>query len=252
MVLIQSHREGEVHMPNTMKWPGDAPRPEKKSGSILINFVLDKSGSMDAVRAATIDGFNEFLKVQRNHGGRAALTLTMFDTEFYEVCRGVPLREVPEMDAANYRPSGCTALYDAVARSIRIADDYLGKVKRRPEQVLFVIMIDGLENASREFTQRQVFEMIQDREQRGYEFVYLGANQDAYAEAQTVGVTSDKARNWVPTDKGARRMHARLNERVSAYRDAAVPHLSQISEDWFERDEHLTDEDDADTGKAAS
>ena len=222
--------------------------------SILINFVLDKSGSMDVVRSATIDGFNEFLRTQRANPGEAWLTLTMFDTQFYEVCRGVPLREVPEMEQGNYVPSGCTALYDAVARSIGIADRYLEQLDTRPDQILFVVMTDGLENASREFNQRQVFDMITEREQRGYEFVYLGANQDAYAVADTVGVTADKTRNWVASDKGARKMHARLNEQVSAYRATAVPHLADLAQAWFEADEHLHDEDEdaPDQGKAAS
>jgi hypothetical protein len=239
-------------MPN-MYWPSDAPRP-RENGSILINFVLDKSGSMGSVRSATIDGFNEFLRTQRDSAGNAWLTLTMFDTESYEVCLGVPLREVPEMQWTNYVPSGCTALYDAVARSIGMADRYLEQVDTRPDQVLFVIMTDGLENASREFTQRQVFDMIRDREQRGYEFVYLGANQDAYAVAGTVGVTADKTRNWVASDKGARTMHARLNQQVSAYRATAMPHMADSAQTWFEADEHLADEDEdaCDPGEAAS
>ncbi len=240
-------------MPNNMEWPGSAPQP-RDSGSILINFVLDKSGSMDVVRSATIDGFNEFLRTQRGNTGEAWLTLTMFDTQFYEVCRGVPLREVPEMEPGNYVPSGCTALYDAVARSIGIADRYLEQLGNRPDQVLFVIMTDGLENASREFNQRQVFDMIRDREQRGYEFVYLGANQDAYAVAETVGVTADNARNWVASDKGARRMHERLNQQVSAYRATGMPHMADLAQSWFEVNEHLGDEDDdaSEHGKAAS
>ncbi len=240
-------------MPNNMHWPGDAPQP-RNDGSILINFVLDKSGSMDIVRSATIDGFNEFLETQRAVGGRAELTLTMFDTQFYEVCRGVPLREVPRMSTSNYVPSGCTALYDAVARSIHIADEYLGRLSTRPDQILFVIMTDGLENASREFNQRRVFDMIRNREARGYEFVYLGANQDAYAEASHVGVAASNVRGWVHTDAGTRRMHQRLNERISAYRDSGAAHLSQVGEAWFEADEHVADGDNPSgtEGKAAS
>ncbi len=227
-------------MTGQMQWPSDAPRPG--DGTILINFVLDKSGSMDVVRSATIDGFNEFLTTQRNRDGEAWLTLTMFDTEFFEVCRGVPLREVPEMQPENYVPSGCTALYDAVARSVHIADAYLEQLPERPDQILFVIMTDGLENASREFDRRTVFDLIRDRESRGYEFVYLGANQDAYAEAEQVGVNAANTRAWVHSDAGTRAMHRRLNERVSAYRDSGAVHLVDAQESWFERDEHLDDD----------
>jgi hypothetical protein len=238
-------------MPRNENRPTDAPNPEE-GGSILINFVLDKSGSMDAVRTATIDGFNEFLATQRTVPGEAALTFHLFDTEFHEVCRAVPLREVPELDASAYRPSGCTALYDAVARSIQIADDHLSRLDEAPDQILFVIMTDGLENASREFSQRQVFDMITERERRGYEFVYLGANQDAYAEAGRVGVATDKARNWVHSNQGARRAHERLNSQVTLYRTMNVAHLADADRSWFEPDEHLSDDDTQAHGQAAS
>ena len=230
-------------MTDKMNWPSSAPKP-KKGDSILINFVLDKSGSMQVVRAATIDGFNEFLTAQRAEGGEASLTLTMFDTAFYEVCRGVPLREVPEMDAGNYVPDGCTALYDAIAHTIRIADDHVKKLRKKPDQVLFVITTDGEENSSQEFDRTRIFQMIKDREQRGYEFVYLGANQDAYAEAHAVGVSPGNTRGWVHSDRGARELHRRLNEQVSAYRSAGVSHLAEAGLDWFEPDEHLNEDDE--------
>jgi hypothetical protein len=215
----------------------------KKPGTILINFVLDKSGSMDIVRAATIDGFNEFLGEQARQPGEALLTLTMFDTQFVHVCEGVPLREVPRMTEQEFDPDGMTALYDAVAHSIRSADDYLAKLPKKPDQILFVVMTDGEENSSREFDRDKVFAMIADRQAQGYEFIYLGANQDSYAVSQSIGMRKGRSRNWEHSDKGQRASMVCLSESVSNYRMKAEPTMSG---DWFpEEDESSGDQKSA-------
>lgn len=161
-------------------------------GSILINFVLDKSGSMEAIRSATISGFNEFKNDQTRESGEALLTLTLFDTGFRTVCEAVPLREVPDLDLQSYQPGGMTALYDAIGYTMRIADEYVAA--HNPHQVLFVIMTDGEENSSREFSRDRIFRMIEERRARAeYEFVYLGANQDSYRVASSMGVADGHA-----------------------------------------------------------
>lgn len=232
-----------------IQWPESSPSeqpptPRERSGdgSILINFVLDKSGSMQAVRQATIDGFNEFLGDQGNQPGEAFLTLTMFDTSFYGVCTAVPLREMPAMGLAEYQPGGMTALYDAIGHAVGLCDDWLAQADALPDQVLFVIMTDGQENSSQEFSRKKIFDLIREREQAGYEFVYLGANQDAYAEADMVGVAASSTRHWLHNDAGARAAHARLNQQISTYRSAGVAHMADADLSWFERDEHLGDE----------
>ena len=98
-------------------------KKKQPARSILISFVLDKSGSMESMREAAIQGFNEFKASQAEEDGNALLTLTMFDTRFDHLCRAVPLREVPDLDRPPTAPTGCTALYDALAHTIREADD---------------------------------------------------------------------------------------------------------------------------------
>lgn len=200
-----------------INWPRKG-RDAEEPGSILIGFVLDKSGSMETVRAATIDGFNEFITDQVAHPGDAYLTLAMFDESYYLVAEAVPLREMPAMTPGNYTPSGCTALYDAMARTMSVMQAQVDAMTEKPDQVLLVVMTDGLENASREFTRQQVFEMVNERRAAGWEVLYLGANQDSYAEGATVGVAPAAASNWEQTDVGQRANYKRASRAVARMR----------------------------------
>lgn len=207
-----------------------------ENGSILINFVLDKSGSMAAVRSATIEGFNEFKGEQTRESGEARFTLTLFDTEFLHACTAVPIREVPDLDMQSYQPDGCTALYDALAHTIGAADTFLAGIDERPQQVLFVVMTDGFENASREFTRDQVLEMIADRrENAGYEFIYLGANQDAFAGGEDIGIDSSRTRSYDASEKGVREHMQKLSREVRGFRRSSMPHADNFFDGELER-----------------
>lgn len=207
----------------TGKQDGDAKR-------ILISFVLDKSGSMESIRDAAIGGFNAFKKDQADADGEALFSLVQFDEQCHESCWAVPVREVPDLDRETYVTGTVTALYDAVGFTIARVDDYvLAAGANAPEQVLFVILTDGLENASREFDQRQVFEMIRHRQDNGYEFIYLGANQDSFAASERIGIASGRARNWEVSEAGAAEMMEDLSLNVRAYRARGAT----AAEDWF-------------------
>lgn len=209
--------------------PGTAPAPEERT--ILINFVLDASGSMDHIRQATISAFNEFKNSQAREEGTALVTLTLFNTEFRTVCEAVPAREVSDLDHDTYRPDGCTALYDALAHTMHRTDDFVKAHK--PDQVLFVIMTDGLENASREYTRDRVFQMIQDRQKLAdYDFVYMGANQDSFAVGSAMGVTRGKTLDYTHTEDGAMRSVRMASACVSAHRRMG----DKVSDDFFEDD----------------
>jgi hypothetical protein len=204
------------------------PQGEGESRSILINFVLDKSGSMECIREATISGFNEFKNTQAAEEGEAFFTLTLFDTEFNTVCKAVPIREVLDLDYASYAPGGMTALYDAIGYTMRITDDFV--VDNRPDQVLFVIMTDGYENASREFTRQRIFEMTQDRQKLAeYEFIYLGANQDSYEVSQQMGVRAGHSVDYAASPEGTSVAMRRAGHNVSAHRR----HGTRLREEFF-------------------
>ncbi|MDP2401533.1 MAG: vWA domain-containing protein [Actinomycetota bacterium] len=196
-----------------------AGRPHKaeENRRILINFVLDKSGSMDVIRDATISGFNEFKNDQAKEAGEAFFTLTLFDTELSTVAAAVPVREVPDLDAMSYDPGGCTALYDAIGHTMQLTDDFFAANK--PDQVLFVIMTDGMENASREFGRDRIFDMIRDRQKlAGYEFIYLGANQDSYLVGHQMGLRDGRMLDYAASPEVARETMRRASHNVSAYR----------------------------------
>ncbi len=207
---------------------GKKPKAEGEGRSILINFVLDKSGSMEAIRDATISGFNEFKNTQAAEEGEAFFTLTLFDTEFDTVCKAVPMREVLDLDYTSYAPGGMTALYDAIGYTMRITDDFVAANK--PDQVLFVIMTDGYENASHEFTRERIFAMIQDRQKLAeYEFIYLGANQDSYEASQQIGVRAGHSADYAASDAGSREAMLRASHNVTAHRR----HGTKLREDFF-------------------
>ena len=190
---------------------------KQEDRTILINFVLDKSGSMGSIQDATISGFNEFLADQQAEGGSAAMTLTLFDTTFHTSARALPVAEVRPLDRASYSPGGMTALYDAIAHTMKITDDYVAAA--HPNQVLFVIMTDGMENASREFTREQMLAMIEERQQtQHYEFIYLGANQDAYAVSQSMGIRDGRSLTYDASPDEARATMGRVSHNVKAHR----------------------------------
>src|ERR1035437_3209746 len=144
-----------------------------------ISVVLDRSGSMSSIASDTIGGFNTFLKTQKEAVGTCTFSLMQFDNEHTIIHDGVDINEVPDLDATTFVPRGGTALWDAIGRTIHATGAYLGKMKEadRPEKVVFVIITDGDENSSREFSHAKVREMIKhqtDKYQWG--IIFLGAN----------------------------------------------------------------------------
>ncbi len=153
-----------------------------------LTVVLDRSGSMQSCKNDAEGGLNHFIEEQKKHEGDATFTLVQFDTEYEFVHKAIPIGEVPKCSLV---PRGGTALLDAVGRAINETGERLSKVDdaNRPGLVVFVIVTDGEENSSHEFTKAQVKEMI-ERQQSEYQwqFTFLGANQDAFHEAQGLGI----------------------------------------------------------------
>jgi hypothetical protein len=190
---------------------------QQEERSILINFVLDKSGSMETIREATIAGFNQFLRDQQEEGGSAAMTLTLFDTHFKTVVTALSVGQVRPLDHRSYIPGGGTALYDAIAHTTVITDGYVAEHK--PDQVLFVIMTDGEENSSREFSRQQIMELIEHRQRTAdYEFIYLGANQDAYQVGSGMGIAAGRTLDYAASPLMAEATMERVSRNVKAHR----------------------------------
>jgi Mg-chelatase subunit ChlD len=168
-----------------------------------ITLVVDRSGSMEAIREDAEGGVNSFIKEQAKEPGSVLLTLVQFDTEYEFVHQGVPIEQVPKYELV---PRGMTALLDAVGQAINQTGERLAQIEEqdRPGLVIFVVMTDGLENSSKEFTKAQVKALI-ERQQNKYQwhFTFLGANQDAFAEAGAMGIHASGTANYTLDKAGA-------------------------------------------------
>lgn len=168
-----------------------------------ITLVVDRSGSMQQRREDAEGGVNAFIQKQAEEPGEALLTLVQFDTEYEIVHRGIPIHEAPEY---RLEPRGMTALLDAVGRAINETKIRIDELKKadRPGLVIFVITTDGLENSSVEFTKAQIKEMIEKQQAKyGWHFTFLGANQDAFAEAGAMGMAAGAVANFAMDKVGA-------------------------------------------------
>jgi uncharacterized protein YegL len=168
----------------------------------IVNFILDKSGSMESVRSATISGFNEYIQTLKKDGTKYKFSLTLFDTGITQMYTNEPLEAVKDLDMERYSPGGGTALYDAACSTIKAMRDKVGKTQK----VITVIMTDGEENSSKEYTEAQLKAMITELEKTGkWTFVFLGANQDSYASAQKFGIAHGNTANFMATGAGTAR-----------------------------------------------
>jgi len=189
-----------------------------------IAFVLDRSGSMQSQLEAAISGFNDFLREQRSAPGEARFTLVLFDDQYEVPCNAIPIAEAVELDTSTFVPRGSTALLDAVGRTI---DDLGGRLaataeESRPGQVILVILTDGLENASEKYTWKDISKKIKhQRDTYRWEFLFLGANQDAIATASQMNIAAGSAMSYVQDSHGILSAHKTTNRKVRAMRAAA-------------------------------
>lgn len=155
----------------------------------VITFILDESGSMKAIEDAAREGFNEFLQEQVEHGGKTWWNLTMFSSEARVRFNGIPGAEVRPLGPSDYSPGGMTALLDAMGESIKATQRQLRRQGRdAPTDVIVVVMTDGMENASTNWTRSAIFDLITECEQAGWQFIFLGANQESWAVARDMGM----------------------------------------------------------------
>ena len=197
-----------------------------KAGYTHITVILDRTGSMESVKTDTIGGFNHFLKDQKAAPGEATLTLVQFDSQDpYEVLADfAPIAEAKELTDATYVPRADTPLLDAIGRGINdIGAKLAAKAEdQRPEKVLFVILTDGYENASREFTREKVMEMIKRQSETfKWQFVYLGANQDAIAVGASMGIPAQASMSYAHNKVGTEAAFASLSAQSCSYRCGA-------------------------------
>lgn len=210
-----------------------------------ITIVLDRSGSMLAVCDATISGFNEFVEGQKKAPGDANLTLIQFDTENpYEVVFDRAIAEVPKLTADTYVPRGGTPLHDAIGQTITKLGAKLKRMSEaeRPAKVVVAVMTDGMENASREYRAPQIAEMIKhQREVYKWEFLFLGANQDAILTGERLNIPAGNALTYSGAPAGTASAMRGMSANVASFRTSGLADALLYSEE--QRKEAMEEEE---------
>ena len=193
-------------------------------------FILDRSGSMAGLEEDTIGGFNAMLEKQCRHDEETLVSTVLFDTQCTVLHDRLPLDRVPPLTRESYSVGGCTALLDAVGGAIHHIGNVHKYARREdvPRRTLFVITTDGLENASRRYTYEKVRAMIEkEKTKYGWEFLFLGANMDAAAEAKRFGIGADRAASYRCDKQGTALNYEVIGDAVMQVRCGV-----KLSADW--------------------
>lgn len=170
----------------------------KKVGTTLVSYLLDETGSMARVIAQTINGFNEYIHtLQKDKAGKYQLWLKMFNSaRTTDIYKGpVGIQEAVALSRSIYRPTNATPLYDAIGDQIEAV-----KKRNHKEAILFVIQTDGEENSSRRYDRAEIFRLIDELQKKGWQFVFLGADQDAYQAASLIGIAGANTMSYSSGD----------------------------------------------------
>lgn len=182
-------------------------------------FLIDRSGSMYGSEKDTIGGFNSFIEREKAKDYDVKVTTILFDHDYEVLYKRKAIGDVAELTPNEYFVRGSTALLDAIGRTITALD------KEATGKVLFVIMTDGLENSSVEFSKSQIKEMIEGHE---WEFIYIGADIDSYTEAAQIGIRKSRTANYVKSRDGI----GRLYESVSKASDCMMMDVDLEEARW--------------------
>lgn len=204
-------------------------------------FILDKSGSMSGLEKDTIGGYNSMLEQQKKETGQCRVTTVLFDHHYELIHDRIDIREIRPVTDKEYVVGGSTALLDAVGRTIHkismVQKNTLEEFRAR--KVMFVIITDGEENASRQYSLPEVKKMIQRQKDRyGWEFIFLGANIDAVETADRFGIGADRAADYLADAEGTELNFRMMSQTVTAFRRCgSVPaaYLDEIRKDQKKR-----------------
>ena len=207
-------------------------------------FILDRSGSMAGLESDTIGGFNAMLEKQKKEEGNAFLSAVLFSNDSTVLYDRADIRKVEPMTERQYFVGGCTALLDAIGDAVH----HIGNVHKyareedRPAKTVFVIITDGMENASRRYTYDDVRRMTErQRERYGWEFLFLGANMDAISTARRFGIREDRAVRYECDAKGTALNFEVVSETIGSIREGrplAANWKQRIEEDYDSRGRH--------------
>lgn len=193
-------------------------------------FILDRSGSMSNLVSDTIGGFNSMIEQQKSEAGEAYVTTVLFD-DYYELLHDhANIQDVKPMTNDEYYARGCTALLDAIGKTINSVGQRLSETpeEERPEKVIFMITTDGMENASREFSKSKVKEMIEHQQDKySWMFMFIGANMDAISEASALGINASHAHGYTASSAGTTSLYSAVSSAITTSRNVST------DDDWM-------------------
>ncbi len=194
-----------------------------------VVFILDRSGSMHSLTADTIGGFNSMLKKQKEEKGECLVSTVLFNSQSSVLHDRVPIKEVSEITDREYVASGSTALIDAMGDAIRHIRNVHKYVREEdvPEHTIFIITTDGYENSSHRYSSDEVKKMVEAQKEKGWEFIFLGANIDAVETAKAYGIREDRSVNFINDSKGIEKNYDSISCVMSCVRGSA-----EIPDDW--------------------
>ena len=201
-----------------------------KNNITELVFILDRSGSMSGLESDTIGGFNAMIEKQKKESGTCYVSTVLFNDKSKVIHDRVPLESVKPMTYDDYNVSGCTALLDAIGDAVRHISNIHKYIRKEdvPENTMFVITTDGMENASRRYDHRKIKALIEKmKKEKGWEFLFIGANIDAVTTASHIGINPDRAVNYIADQKGTGVVYDAVGDAVCCMR-AAAP----ISKNW--------------------
>ena len=199
-----------------------------------ITIILDRSGSMEFIKEATVLGFNSFLQEQLKSETDAVLTLVQFDHEYKVVYEGVDINKVKKLSNKTFIPRGTTALLDAIGVTISNVKNRIKLLKKdlKPKNVLIVIITDGEENSSNKFTREQIFKKISKKEKKdNWKFVFIGTNQDAISVGGSYGIAGSRALSYAADDDGTVDAFKSMSKRVYMLREESLDDFAFLEED---------------------
>ena len=191
---------------------------------IELVFILDESGSMRGLEKDTIGGFNSTIDKQKKEDGDCLVSTVCFSNGQRVIHDRVNLRDVKELTDKDYRPCGSTALIDTVASSIKhikMVHKYIRK-EDRPDKTMFIITTDGMENASHKYSLGETKRMIEECKEKGWEFIFLAANIDAYETARDYGFDEESTVNYVNDEEGTNIKFCCVDKAISSIRSSGV------------------------------
>ncbi len=179
----------------------------KKNNEMDVVFLLDRSGSMSGMENDTIGGYNSYIDSQKDNNVK--VTTVLFDDKYEMISNRVNIKDVKKLTNKTYFVRGCTALLDAIGKTINFIDS------KNPNKVIFIITTDGLENASKEYNKEKIRKLI--KKHNNWEFMYIGADIDSFSESESIGISRKNTANYKKDKKGTNLLFSAVGKASRSY-----------------------------------